>query len=59
MRYYASLVPDLKPVASAPEDNIANEILNEAAKKILVQHQDIDSTLRDANKLLERRMRAL
>ena len=58
MRYYASLVPDLKPVASSPEDNIANEILNEAAKKILVQHQDIDSTLRDANKLLERRMRA-
>jgi len=59
MRYYASLVPDLKPVASSPEDNIANEILNDAAKKILVQNKDIDATLAEANKLLERRMRAL
>lgn len=59
MRYYAGLVADLKPVASSPEDNIANEILNEAAKKILMQHRDIDATLRDANRLLERRMRAL
>ncbi|MEG9884793.1 MAG: extracellular solute-binding protein [Hyphomicrobiales bacterium] len=59
MRYYVGLVADLKPVASSPEDDIANEILNEAAKKILMQHRDIDSTLRDANKLLQRRMRAL
>lgn len=59
MRYYATLVPDLKPVLASPEDKIANEILQDAVKKILTQNADIDATLNEANTLLERRMRTL
>ncbi|ENM5896823.1 extracellular solute-binding protein [Vibrio mimicus] len=59
MRYYTEIVKNLKPYAASPVDNIANSILNDAVKKIVAQDADIDSTLEEANQLLERRMRTL
>ncbi|MDO4697808.1 MAG: extracellular solute-binding protein [Pasteurellaceae bacterium] len=59
MRLYTEMVKRNKPYLSSPVDNIANEILNNAIKKILAENVDIDKTLDDANKLLQRRMRTL
>lgn len=58
-RFYTEIVKQNKPYLSSPIDNIANEILDQAILKILAEKVDIDKTLDDANKLLERRMRSL
>ncbi len=59
MKYYTDIVKHIKPYAASPVDNIANSILNDAVKKIVSQNADVDSTLKDANRLLKRRMRNL
>lgn len=59
LKLYTSIVRDIKPYAASPVDNIANTILNDAIKKIIAQNADIDTTLQNANKLLQRRMRTL
>ncbi|OOH90542.1 ABC transporter substrate-binding protein [Pasteurellaceae bacterium 15-036681] len=59
MRLYTEMVKLNKPYLSSPVDNIANEILNHAIKKILAEKADIDKTLDEANTLLQRRMRSL
>lgn len=58
MKLYTEIVKQNKPYLSSSVDNIANEILNNAIKKILAEKADIDKTLDEANNLLQRRMRS-
>lgn len=58
MKLYTEIVKQNKPYLSSSVDNIANEILNNSIKKILAEKADIDKTLEEANKLLQRRMRS-
>lgn len=58
MKLYTEIVKHNKPYLSSSVDNIANEILNNSIKKILAENTDIDKTLDEANKLLQRRMRS-